>query len=328
MDHTRLTTRVAALSVASNTLLVVLKVVVGLAIGSVSVLSEAIHSGLDLVAAVIAFAAVRTSGKAADDNHPFGHGKIENIAGTIEAVLILAAALWIAWEAVEKLIHPTPVSTPGWGVAVMAVSAAVNFGVSTMLFRVGKATQSVALQADAWHLRTDVWTSVGVLVGLAVMWLGGKLLPGVNLAWVDPVAALAVAVLIGHASWELTVQAGRDLLDARLPPVEEQSIRDEVARHCPEAVELHGLRTRKAGATRFIEFHLVVPGHLTVEVSHQATDRVEDALRRILPGSHITIHVEPCGRTCHAEQCPGTCPQRGHHGHGTRLAPAARLASP
>ena len=160
-------TGVAVLSVASNSLLIVLKIVVGLLIGSVAVISEAIHSGIDLLAAVIALFAVRASSARADEQHPYGHGKVENISGTIEALLIFAAAAWIIYEAVRKLIDPDEIDMPVWGVGVMLVSAMVNIFVSRRLFKVGKETDSVALQADAWHLRTDVYTSVGVMVGPA-----------------------------------------------------------------------------------------------------------------------------------------------------------------
>ncbi len=155
MDSQQRKSATALLSVGSNTALVVGKLVVGLMIGSVSVISEAIHSGVDLVAAVIALFAVRTSGKPPDERHPFGHGKAENLAGTIEALLIFVAAGWIIYEAVRKLSHPEPLEDPGWGVAVMLISAVANMLVSAQLFRVGRETDSVALQADRWHQLTD-----------------------------------------------------------------------------------------------------------------------------------------------------------------------------
>src|SRR5512136_12039 len=176
--------RVALLSVISNTTLVVLKLAVGLAISSVSVISEAIHSGVDLIAAAIAYYSVRTSGIPADREHPFGHGKIENVSGTVEAVLIFLAAGWIIFEAVKKLLHPRPMEEAGWGIAVMLVSSAANLAVSQRLFKVGRETDSVALQADAWHLRTDVYTSAGVMLGLVAIWIGDLLIPGLNLQWV------------------------------------------------------------------------------------------------------------------------------------------------
>ena len=207
----------ALLSVGSNSLLIVLKIVVGMMIGSVAVISEAIHSGVDLIASLIAFFAVRASGRAADERHPYGHGKYENVSGTVEAVLIFVAAGWIIYEAVGRLIDPEPVEMPVWGVAVMLVSAIVNIIVSSRLFKVGKETDSVALQADAWHLRTDVYTSLGVMTGLLVIWIVGLIDPDINLHWLDPVVAIAVALLIVKAAVDLLREAARDLVDVSLP---------------------------------------------------------------------------------------------------------------
>jgi cation diffusion facilitator family transporter len=163
---------VAALSIVSNATLVGLKLLVGLIIGSVSVLSEAIHSAMDLMASVIAFLSVRTSAKPADARHPFGHGKYENLSGALEALLIYIAAIWIIFEAIHKLIAPQPLEKPGFGIVVMLISAVANWLISLRLFKIGKETDSIALQADAWHLRTDVYTSAGVMAGLIIIWAG------------------------------------------------------------------------------------------------------------------------------------------------------------
>ncbi|MHB8080180.1 MAG: cation diffusion facilitator family transporter [Candidatus Krumholzibacteriia bacterium] len=292
-DHQRRKTAVAWLSVGSNSLLMLLKVVVGVAIGSVAVVSEAIHSGLDLVAASISLFAVRHSGRPADPRHPFGHGKIENISGAIEALLIFLAAGWIVWEAIHKLHHPQPLTAPLWGVAVMGFSALVNTLVSRRLFRVGRATDSMALQADAWHLRTDVWTSLGVTGGLGLIWLGGRLWPGADLHRLDPLAALIVALLIGRAAWRLTLESTRDLLDESLPSTELAWIRDTVGA-LPHPVQgMHDLRTRKAGARRFIELHLEVDGAITVHASHAIADDLERAVEAQFPGAQALVHVDP-----------------------------------
>lgn len=305
-DIVKRKTAVAALSVASNTTLVVFKVVVGLVIGSVSVLSEAIHSGVDLLAALIAFFAVRTSHKPADREHPFGHGKVENISGTIEALLIFVAAIWIIYEAVKKLIRPEPLEAVNLGVLVMGFSALLNFVVSEMLFRVGKATESHALQADAWHLRTDVWTSVGVMAGLALIWLGEKVFIGVHFHWLDPVAAIGVALLIIRAAFKLTLDAGKDLMDRSLTPEEEQAIHEIIVRHAPPARGFHRLRTRKGGSNRFVEFHLLVDGRMSVTVSHDLTKEITAEICRRLPGASVTIHIEPCNYVC-TQKCEEGC---------------------
>lgn len=285
---------VALLSIASNTTLTLLKIVVGVAIGSVSVLSEAIHSSVDLLAALIAFIAVRTSGKPADEDHPFGHGKMENISGTVEALLIFLAAGWIIFEAVKKLQNPEPLEGVDWGVGVMLASAAVNIIVSEKLFLTGKETDSVALQADAWHLRTDVYTSLGVMAGLGIIWLGGLILPGINLAWVDPVAAIGVAFLIIRAAYHLTIESARDLLDVSLPPHEEDGIRKHITAFAPTIRGFHRLRTRKSGPYRFVEFHVRVDASLSVDESHRISDMISCAIKQHYPGTTVTIHIEPC----------------------------------
>lgn len=293
MDVTSRKSRVAWLSVLSNTCLVVLKIIVGLAIGSVSVISEAIHSGVDLLAAAIALFAVKTAGKPADEDHPFGHGKMENLSGTIEAVLIFVAAGWIIWEALGKFVSPAPMESTGWGVAVMGFSTLVNLGVSHALFKVGRDTDSIALQADAWHLRTDIYTSVGVMGALAIIWAVGRVAPGVNLDWIDPAAAICVALLIVKAAFDLTVQSGRDLLDGRLPDGEERWIAEYLEKRKSVIKAFHHLRTRKAGAQRFIEFHILVDPEMSVEKSHDLTGEVKHAIRQRLSEATVMIHVEP-----------------------------------
>lgn len=299
-------TSAALMSVASNSLLIILKVVVGLLIGSVAVLSEAIHSGMDLVAAVIALFAVRASSKAADKEHPYGHGKFENISGSIEALLIFAAAVWIIWEAVGKLIHPEEISVPVWGVAVMAVSAIANTFVSRHLFRVGKRCDSVALQADAWHLRTDVFTSLGVMLGLLVIWVGGMIWPETDLRRIDPAIAIAVALLIMKAAWDLTRESARDLLDVSLPEGDIVWIRRYVTGNWPQVRSFHKLRTRKAGPERFIDFHVAVDDQMPVGEAHALGDEIVAGIKERFPDSHVYIHIEPCDYSC-GESCLSGC---------------------
>ncbi len=287
---------VATLSVVSNSFLVIAKLVVGLLIGSVSVMSEAIHSGMDLVASVIALFSVSKSSKPKDEEHPFGHGKLENISGTAEALLIFIAAIWIIYEAVKKLIHPTTLDHVSWGVGVMLVSSVMNLIVSKMLFKVGRKTNSMALIADAWHLRTDVWTAAGVMVGLALLWSGEALFPTANLHWIDPVAAIMVAMMIFQAAYKLTIESGRDLLDARLPQEEVITIEEIINRFASDWCDYHDLRTRRSGATRFVEFHLLVDPAMTVERSHEITDLISNEVTRVFPETDVTIHIEPCAK--------------------------------
>ncbi len=293
MDVQTKKSRVAALSVLSNAVLVTLKFIIGTMIGSVSVISEAIHSSVDLLASCIALFAVRKSAEAADEEHPFGHGKIENISGTVEALLIFLAAGWIIYEAAHKLSAPQPIETAGWGVVVMLASAIVNLFVSQRLFRVGRETDSVALQADAWHLRTDVYTSAGVMFGLIVILLGQRAWPGHDLNWVDPVAAIAVALLIIKSAYTLTIESGVHLLDVKLPDTEQAWIIAHIISFNPEVKSYHKLRTRKAGSERFVDVHIRVAGNSSVRESHTLAHKIIDGIKLHLPGTSVSVHVEP-----------------------------------
>jgi cation diffusion facilitator family transporter len=299
-------TSVAVLSVASNSLLIVLKIIVGVLMGSVAVISEAIHSGIDLVAAVIAFLAVRVSSQGADERHPYGHGKIENISGTVEALLIFVAAIWIIYEAIHKLIRPQEIDMPAWGVGVMLVSAIVNIFVSKRLFKVGNETDSVALKADAWHLRTDVYTSIGVMVGLLVIWVVGMIWPSVDIRWLDPVVAILVALMIMKAAWDLTRASARDLLDESLPEGDVNWISVFVKEGWPAVRSFHNMRTRKAGSDRFIDFHLAVSHNMSVGEAHTLGDEIVIAIKKRMPESRVHIHVEPCDFEC-KESCASGC---------------------
>jgi cation diffusion facilitator family transporter len=296
--------KVAMLSVISNTSLVILKLVVGMMIGSVSVISEAIHSGVDLLAAIIALFAVRKSGKPADDDHPFGHGKVENISGTVEALLIFLAAGWIIFEATKKLRNPETLDEAYLGIAVMLISVMANIIVSKKLFQVGKETDSIALMADAWHLRTDVYTSLGVFGGLAIIFAGRFVLPGVDLRLVDPVAAIGVALLIIRTAYHLTVESARDLVDVGLPFEEVEEVRRHIRAFAPTIRGFHRLRTRKAGAIRFVEFHIRVDASMSVDESHRIADMITCSIKQHYPGTTVTIHIEPCNCTMAKE---GTC---------------------
>jgi cation diffusion facilitator family transporter len=278
--------RAARLSVASNLGLVCVKLAVGLATGSVSVISEAIHSAVDLLAAVIALVSVRVSSRPADREHNYGHGKVENLSALVEGGLILLAAVWIVAEAGRKLLAGHRAAEVGPGILVMGLSAAANWGVSGYLFRVARDEESMALEADALHLRTDVWTSLGVLGGLVAVELTG-------LWWLDPAAAIAVAGLITRAGWDLCREALSPLVDARLPASEEQEIVRLIEQHRGRYVEYHDLRTRRSGPVRHVDFHLVVWGHWPLAEVHKLCDEIEAAIMGRFPTAHVLIHPEP-----------------------------------
>jgi cation diffusion facilitator family transporter len=278
-------TRIASVSIASNTLLILLKVIAGIISGSVSVISEAIHSGLDLLAAIIAYFSVRISDLPPDERHPYGHGKFENVSGVIEALLIFIAAIWISYEAIEKLINPNDVDSFGIGIVVMLVAAVVNIIVSSKLYKVAKETESVALEADALHLKTDVYTSVGVALGLFLIWIT---------KWhiLDPIVALIVVLIILKESYELLRKAFLPLLDETLPGNDLKKLRSIIDEHCLNGIKYHNLRTRKAGNYKFIDFHLEVPEDISVKIAHEICDAIEDSIKLKFTHTEVNIHVE------------------------------------
>lgn len=287
-------TGVAAVSVAVNVVLVLLKLAVGFAIGSVGVISEAVHSAIDLVAAVMALFAVRNSARPPDEDHHFGHGKVESLAGVAQALLIFLAALLIINEAVQKLLHGVELPAVDLGIAVMVVSTVANLAAARWVMRVARAADSMALEADAWHHTTDVLTSAGVALGLVVVRFTG-------LSVLDPLIAIAVALFICKAAYDITRRSLADLLDTSLPEDEQKRIRRVLDRHSEEMAEIvdyHRLRSRKAGAERHVDLHLVVKRDATVQESHELCDHLEEHLREELGPVSLNIHVEPCEEPC------------------------------
>jgi cation diffusion facilitator family transporter len=278
--------KIAAISVSSNTCLIVIKVIAGILSGSVSIISEAIHSGMDLVAAIIAFFSVRVSSKPADREHPYGHGKIENVSGVIEAILIFVAAVLIIREAIMKIMTPAEVHETHIGIIVMVISAIVNAFVSSKLYKVAKEEDSMALEADALHLKTDVYTALGVGAGLTLIMITG-------IEILDPIVAILVALLIIKESWELVRKAFNPLLDVKLSDSEEAIITGVMNEHRGEFIDYHQLRTRKSGAMRYTDFHMNVKSDLTVKESHDLTERIERDIEKVLSNSIINIHIEP-----------------------------------
>jgi cation diffusion facilitator family transporter len=293
----------AKLSVGSNSFLILLKLFAGVLTGSISLIAEAIHSLMDLVAAVIALISVRISDRPSDEQHPYGHGKAENVSGVAEGSLIFVAAGIIVYEAVKRLIVGKTLELLEIGIAIMAVSIVVNIVVSRYLLKVARATDSIALEADARHLTTDVMTMVGVLVGLAIVRIGQ--LTGVNLNILDPITAILVSLLIAKAAFDITRKSFGGLLDVKLPQIEEDGIRSCIMEHNCQLVAFHDLRTRKAGSHRYIDLHLVMPKNASVEEAHRVCDHLEQDIRNRLPRTQVTIHVEPCATEC--DRCSVSC---------------------
>jgi cation diffusion facilitator family transporter len=281
-------TRAAALSIASNSILIVLKLTAGAITGSVAIITEAMHSSVDLIASVVAYVSVRTADKPADEDHPYGHDKIENLAAAIEALLILVGSGVIVFESVRRLASGVAeVHSLGIGIGVIAFSVLANVVVSTVLARRARETDSPALEGDAAHLRTDAATSVAVLGGLLVVELTGA-------AWLDPVIALVVAGAIVYAGITLLMRASRVLVDEALPPEELNSVREAIEAFGPRGVRgYHKLRARRAGSRRYVDLHVQFASGTTLEAAHGTAHQLQDAIRARLRGADVLIHLEP-----------------------------------
>ena len=289
----------ASLSLLANLILVALKLSVGVAIGSISVLSDALDSGIDLIGALIALAAVSLASRPADREHPYGHGKIESISGIIEAGLITLGAGLITYEAIRRLVQDTDVGSVPLGILAMSISTVINIVVSFHLRRVARATGSPALEATASHRTSDILTSGGVLAGLI-------LIQTTPWHFLDPVAALGVAAVIAMTAFRIFWRALHELLDARLPKTEEAKVRTVLDRDPERFVEYHSLRTRRSGRLRLVDLHVVVPRTMTVAVAHALTDAIEVEIEQALPNTLTTIHVEPCDVP--EVECDARCP--------------------
>jgi len=291
MDAAREKIAIARLSVYSNSALVIMKVLVGFLMGSVAVLSEAIHSGIDLVAALIARYSVKMSAEPADKEHRYGHGKYENLSGMVEGSLIFIAAALIIYEASLRLFGDFEVELLTAGVVVMGVSVVVNFFVSRKLTEVAKRTDSLALEADAYHLKTDVWTSLGVLVALVLIQI-------TNIHLLDPAVAMVVAAFIIHAAYDITRRSAEGLVDKSLPEAEIKLIERIIKEHESMVLNFHKLRARKMGSERQIDLHMIIPRDLSIKEGHDLVDQLEHDIRKELPKSVIVIHIEPCDANC------------------------------
>jgi cation diffusion facilitator family transporter len=285
--------RCAALSIASNSLLIAFKLAAGILTGSVAIISEAVHSFLDLMASLMAWVAVRVSDAPPDYDHPFGHGRAENVAALLEALLIVVGGVLIARESILGLIEGKSLPSLKAGLAVMLASTVVNWLISRHLFKVGRALGSPALEADAWHLRTDVYTSLGIFLALLAI-EGGRLInPAWRLDFIDSACALAVSFLIMRTGVSLGWDSISTLIDNRLSPRELLLISDHIQAFHPKVLSWRRLRTRRAGPFRIVIVDLVVDGRLTVSEAHGLGLEVVRAICRHFPGADVTFHLEP-----------------------------------
>jgi cation diffusion facilitator family transporter len=279
--------RFAWLSILAAAVTIGLKGGAYLLTGSVGLLSDALESLVNLVAAVAALGALAFAARPPDEEHAYGHDKAEYFASGFEGALILVAAAGIAVAAVERLLHPAPLGAVGYGLAVSGLASLVNLGVARVLLRAARAYDSITLEADARHLLSDVWTSVGVLLGVAAVALTGW-------EWLDPLLALAVAANVLRTGVDLLRRSAAGLLDAGLPAPERAAIQRTLDRYAAaEGLQFHALRTRRAGARRFVAVHVLVPGAWTVQQGHDVVERLERELRQQLPNLTISTHLEP-----------------------------------
>ncbi len=253
--------------------------------GSVGLLSDALESLVNLAGAVLAIAMLTVAARPEDDDHPYGHGKAEYFSSGVEGTLILIAALGIAVAAVMRLMAPRPLEQIGLGLAVSVIAGLVNLGVAIVLLRAAKQHESVTLEANAHHLLTDVWTSVGVLVGVGAVALTG-------LQWLDPAMALFVSANIVRTGFKIIHRSVHGLMDRALSAHEQDALRRAMAPHVVEPVQVHALRSRQAGSRRFVSMHVLVPGAWTVQRGHELLELIEADIRRVLPNASVLTHLE------------------------------------
>lgn len=288
----------ALLSIVSNAFLIAIKLVAGLVTGSVAIMTEAMHSAIDLSASVVAYFSIRKADEPADASHPYGHEKVENLAAAIEGVLILVGSGVIAIEAVRRLVNGGHVDQLGFGIVVVAGSIVVNIVVSALIARRAREYDSPALEGDAAHLRTDAATSVAVLVGLILVQITGE-------TWLDAVVALLVAGAIVVTGWRILARSTRVLVDEALPAEELQAIHDTVMSFGPRGVAgYHRLRARRAGSRRHVDLHVQFRAGTTLEQAHHTAHELQDAIAERLDRADILIHLEPEDRVRPGTEIP------------------------
>lgn len=279
-------TRYAWLSIAAAIATILLKGVAWKLTGSVGLLSDAIESFVNLAGAMMALWMLTLAAQPADDDHAHGHGKAEYFSSAFEGFLILLAAASIGYTAIDRLMNPQPLEAIGVGLLVSVVASVINFATARILLEVGQRRNSITLEADARHLMTDVWTSVGVIGGVGLVWVSGWL-------WLDPVIALLVAANIVWTGWQLMQRSAAGLMDSSLPVDKLEQVESVLTGYREKGLDFHALRTRQAGSRVFVTFHVLVPGTWTVQEGHDWSERIEADIRRALPHAHVTTHLEP-----------------------------------
>lgn len=278
--------RYAWLSILTAVATILLKAVAWQLTDSVGLLSDALESVVNLAGAMMALAMISLAALPPDEDHAYGHGKAEYFSAGFEGLLILVAAMTIGATAIMRLFDPRPLEQVGIGLAVSLAASLLNLVTALILRAAGRRYRSLTLEADAHHLLTDVWTSVGVIVGLAAVSLTGWL-------WLDPVIALLVAGNILRIAWKLLYSSAQGLMDRALPDADTVLLQGVFDQYRAQGIEFHALRTRESGARRFIDVHVLVPGHWSVQHAHEVVEKIEADIRQALPQSTILTHLEP-----------------------------------
>ncbi|GIV10025.1 MAG: cation transporter [Fimbriimonadales bacterium] len=277
--------RAAVLSLSYNLTAAGVKLVAALLTGSVSMLSEALHSATDVIASFFAYLGVRVGATPPDEQHPYGHGKVETLAGFGESMLLMLIVCYLLFEGVRRLIAGSALEHLEWGVAVMAVSTLSSLAIGQYVWRVGARTHSLALMSNGQHLMIDFWTSLGLLIALGVIHFTGW-------TFVDALLAIAIALWLFRGAWQLAHRAFHELIDHRLPQAELARI-DQILRSEPHLLNYHNLRTRRSGAMRYVDVHIVLPNDWSLQQAHAVADAIEREIKRELRPAEVTIHVDP-----------------------------------
>ncbi len=278
--------RYAWLSIFAAIATILLKGIAWWLTGSVGLLSDALESFVNLAGALMALSMLSLAGTPADDRHAYGHGKAEYFSSAFEGFLILLAAFSIAYTATMRFLHPQAIEAVGVGLGVSVIASLINLFAARELLKAGREFNSITLEADAKHLMTDVWTSVGVIIGVGLVWVSGWL-------WLDPLIALLVAANIVWTGWQLLHRSASGLMDEGLPEDQIGAIEAVLKKYREQGLDFHALRTRQAGRQTFITLHVLVPGEWTVQRGHDEVEQIEADIRAVIPFSHLTTHLEP-----------------------------------
>jgi cation diffusion facilitator family transporter len=278
--------RYAWLSIAAALTTILLKGIAWQLTGSVGLLSDAMESFVNLAGALMALAMLSLAATPADDKHAYGHGKAEYFSSAFEGFLILLAAVSIAYTAIDRLLHPQVIEDVGVGLLVSLAASAINLLAARQLLKAGRIYNSITLEADAKHLMTDVWTSVGVILGVGLVWVSGWL-------WLDPLLALLVAANIVWTGWHLLQRSASGLMDEAIPKEQIEAVASVLETYSLQGINFHALRTRQAGRQAFVSLHVLVPGEWTVQRGHDLVEQIEADIRIAVPFSHLTTHLEP-----------------------------------